>query len=128
MSKTVYMPDIITVTFPEGDFDFIWCDLCVTDNGEGASFYPAFIGIGVDVQDITKVSEELSLFDAYKVFTYVPNLQDFFQAFMEGMEWYKIVNYEVNYDSLPLFDQDEWDEIKNDYKFWATVGTFGGKK
>lgn len=128
MFGSVYMPEIVSVNFPEGTFDFIWCDLCVTSDGEGASFYPAFIGIGVDIEDMTKVSEQLSLFDAYKVFTYVPNLQDFFQAYIEGMDWYRIVNYEVSEESLPLFDQDEWDEVKNDYNFWVKVESWRGGK
>lgn len=116
----VYMPDIVTVKFPEGDFDFIWCEVCVMENREPAYSYEAFVGLGVNIEDITKVSDELAIFDAHKVFTYVPTLQDFFYRHFCDDDF--IINsYERDERDIILFDYSEWDDLKNDSKFWGSV-------
>jgi len=118
---SVYKPEIITVSFEEGDFDFIWCTISIDCDGESSVIYESFIGIDVDVPDITKASPAFQDFDVYKVFTYVSDLQDFFRCFIEGGADYKILGYESTEDQTLLFNIDEWDEIKNDYTFWSKI-------
>jgi len=120
MIDPVYMPNIITVKFPEGDFDFIWCEVCAIEDGEPAYSYEAFVGLGVNVEDMTKASDELSLFDVHKVFTYVPTIQDFFYRHFVDDDFI-IHSYERDERDIILFDYSEWDDLKNDPNFWGSV-------
>lgn len=113
--EVFFMPAFTNFLFPEGEFSFVYCHVSLDERIS----YDSFIGVGVNVADVTKASESFQLFDSYNVFSYVEDLKDFFRVLIDGGGDYRILGYEQDNLGDPLFSMSQWDEVKNDYVFWG---------
>jgi len=90
--------EITKVSFPEGDFDYVWCLVMMED--ESLSF-ETFIGVGIDVGDWISVSEECRSFDE-KVIAYAQDWDEFEGWVKNGAHDFTIVDYEKKAIELSL--------------------------
>lgn len=90
--------EITKVSFPEGEYDFVWCLVMMED--ESLSF-ETFIGVGIDVGDWISVSEECRSFDE-KVIAYAQDWDEFEGWVKNGAYDFTIVDYEKKAIELSL--------------------------
>jgi hypothetical protein len=81
---------ITKVSFPEGDFEYVWCLVAMED--ECLSF-EAFIGVGIDIDNWDSVSQKCRSFDE-KVLAYARDWDEFESLVLNGGHDFNILDYE----------------------------------
>jgi CDP-glycerol glycerophosphotransferase (TagB/SpsB family) len=82
--------EITRVSFPEGEYDFVWCLLSYDE--ESINF-ESFIGVDVSIEDASSASEEFQNFDK-NVFSYADDWDEFEKWVKSGGFDFTIVDYE----------------------------------
>lgn len=82
--------EITKVSFPEGEFDFVWC--LISYDEESISF-ESFIGVDVSIPNATTASQEFQIFDQ-KVLSYANDWDEFEEWVKDGGFDFKILDYE----------------------------------
>ena len=94
--------EITRVSFPEGDFDFVWCRLSLK---YGCLSFEQFIGVGIDYESIVSewdfTSNKYRTFDD-NVFAYAGDWDEFEDWVNLGGKTFTILDYEKKPIGLSL--------------------------
>lgn len=82
--------EITRVSFPEGDFEYVWCLLSMGD--ESLSF-EAFIGVGISIDNWESASAKCRSFDE-NVLSYAKDWDEFESMVLNGGHDFSILDYE----------------------------------
>lgn len=97
-------PYIRKIKFPEGEFDFVSCQIALFDETSGGekiltSTFWSYIAVGMPgIDSLDSCSKELQYFDNTKIFAYAQDIQEF-NDWVNNDGWdFIILDYEKEFD------------------------------